>query len=171
LARPGLRSFLFEILRYVLGPQDPVNVRAFVEALVGNELQLGCIFHSHAMSDFTLEEGGILPERLQNGFLVLTEQRLYEHGRVAKVRRHPHFSDADKVRLEHVVMHVAALEQFAKDMANLLADAKQAHGTPFCGFLSAHQPISLPSRDRKAEAAGSSKRSKTEGGEAGASID
>ena len=41
--------------------------------------------------------------------------------------------------LQHVVMHVAALEQFAQHVAHLLADAEQADRAAFGGFGAAHQ--------------------------------
>jgi hypothetical protein len=55
-----------------------------------------------------------------------------------KVRRHAHLGDADEVRLKHIVMHVTALEQFAQNVAHLLANAKQAYGAALCSFLTAH---------------------------------
>ena len=113
-------------------------MRAFVEALVGEELQLRRIFHAHAVGDLALEESSVLAKRLQHGLLVLAEQRFHEHGRVAEVGRHAHLGDADEVRLKHVVMHVAALEQFAQDVAHLLADTKQAHRAAFGSFGAAH---------------------------------
>src|SRR3546814_2666557 len=44
--------------------------------------------------------------------------------RVPEVGRHAHFGDAHRVRREHVVMHVAAREDFAEQMAHLFADAQ-----------------------------------------------
>ena len=111
---------------------------AFVEALVGDELELRRIFHPHPAGDFALEKGGVLAQRLQHRFLILAEQRLHEHRRVAEVGGHADFGDADEVRLQRVVMHVAALEQFAQHMAHLLADAEQADRTAFGGFDAAH---------------------------------
>ena len=99
---------------------------ALVEALVGEELELGGIFGAHALRDLALEEGGVGAQRLQHRLLVLAEQRLHEHRRVAKVGRHAHFGDADQVAGQRIVMDVAALEQFAQHVAHLLADAEQA---------------------------------------------
>ena len=79
-----------------------------------------------------------------SGFLVLAEKRLNENGGVAKVGRHSHFGDADEVRLQRVVVHVAAGEQFAQHVAHLLADAEQADGAAFGSFVAAHFN-SLPS--------------------------
>ena len=62
----------------------------------------------HPAGDFALEEGGVGAQRLQHHFLVLAEQRLHEHRRVAQVGRHAHFGDADEMALQRVVMHVAA---------------------------------------------------------------
>jgi hypothetical protein len=90
------------------------------------------------VSDFALEKGGILSERLQHLFLVLPEQGLHEYGRVAKVRRHADFGHANEMRLKHVVVHVAALEQFAEHVAHLLANAKQANRAAFLRFCAAH---------------------------------
>jgi hypothetical protein len=42
------------------------------------------------------------------------------------------------MRLKHVVVHVAALEQFAEHVAHLLANAKQANRAAFLGFCAAH---------------------------------
>jgi hypothetical protein len=41
---------------------------------------------------------------------------------MAQVGRHSDFGDADEVRLEHGIMHVAALQELAQHMAYLLAD-------------------------------------------------
>ena len=71
-------------------------------------------------------------------FLVLAEQGLHENGGVAQVGRHAHLGDADQVRLQHVVMDVAALEQLAQHVAHLLADAKQADRAAFGSFLATH---------------------------------
>ena len=57
---------------------------------------------------------------------------------MAEVGRHPNLSDADKVRLEHIVVHVAALEQFAQHVTHLLANAKEAYGAAFGSFGAAH---------------------------------
>ena len=73
-------------------------------------------------------------QRLQHRFLVLAEQRLHEHRRVAQVGRHAHFGDADEVAGERLVMDVAALQDFAQHMAHLLADAEQADRAAFGGF-------------------------------------
>src|SRR5262245_35616945 len=116
---------------------------ALVEALVGEEFQSRRIFHAHPLRDLALEVGGVLPQRLQHRLLVLAEQRLHEDGGVAQVRRHAHLGDADQMRLQDVVMNVAALEQLAQHMADLLADAEQTDRAAFGGFLPAHQPFPL----------------------------
>ncbi|GAA4748300.1 hypothetical protein GCM10023264_12920 [Sphingomonas daechungensis] len=90
------------------------------------------------MSDLALEKRRVLPESLEHGLFVLAKQWLHEHRRVAEVGRHTHFRDADEVRLEHVVMHVATLEKLAQDVTHLLPDAEQADRPTFCCFLTAH---------------------------------
>jgi hypothetical protein len=42
------------------------------------------------------------------------------------------------MRLQHVVMHVTALEQFAQHMAHLLANTEQAYRTALGSFDTAH---------------------------------
>src|SRR5690349_6490516 len=121
----GVRvSLIVEVLRDLVRAQDALDVAAFVEALVGDELQLGGIFGADSVGDLALEEGGVLSKRLQYFLLVLAEQRLHEDRRMAKVGRHAHLGDADEVRLQGVVMDVAALEQFAQHVTHLLADAE-----------------------------------------------
>jgi hypothetical protein len=39
-------------------------------------------------------------------------------------------------------MHIAALEQLAQDVPDLLADAEEADRAAFRGFLAAHQCLS-----------------------------
>src|SRR4051794_29761248 len=57
----GVRANLIaKILSDLVGPQQPIDVRAFVEALVGDELELRGIFHAHSVSDFALEVSGVL---------------------------------------------------------------------------------------------------------------
>ena len=58
---------------------------AFVEAVVGDELELGGVFHSDSMRDFALEECGVLAQRLEHRLFVLPEQRLHEHGGVTQI--------------------------------------------------------------------------------------
>src|SRR6185369_3306342 len=137
--RRGLRSFAVEVLRDLCRTQQAVDVRAFVETLVGDELKLRGIFHADAVGDLALKEGGVLAKRLQHCFLVLAEERLHEHGCVAEVGGHAHLCDADQVSLQHFVMHVAALKQLAQDMAHLFADAEEADRTAFGSFGAAHQ--------------------------------
>ena len=110
----------------------------FIEAFVGEELELGRIFGADALGDFTLEEGGVSTECLQHRLLVLAEQRLHEHGCVAKVGRHAHLRDAEKMRLQRLVMHVAALEQFAQHVPHLFADTEKAHRASFGSFDATH---------------------------------
>ncbi len=90
------------------------------------------------MGDFALKECGVLAKRLQHRFFILTQKRLYEHGRVPEVWGHAHFGYADKMRLEHVIMDTPALEQLAQHMPHLLADSEQSDGSALSGFLTAH---------------------------------
>jgi hypothetical protein len=52
------------------------------------------------------------------------------------------------MRLQHVIVDVAALEELAEHMAHLLAHAKQADRATFGGFVAAHQ-VNLGSAARK----------------------
>lgn len=122
---------------------------ALIEALVGQKLELGRVFHPNSAGDFPLEKCSVLAKRFENGLFVFSEQRLYEHGCVAKVGGHAHFGDADEVRLQDVVMYVAALEQLAQYVPYLLADAKQADRTAFAGFLATHQDFASVKKVRR----------------------
>src|SRR3954463_12514420 len=62
---------------------------------------------------------------------------------MAEVGGHAHFGDADQVRLQRFVMHVAALQQFAEHMAHLLPDAEQADRAAFGSFGAAHDETLL----------------------------
>ncbi len=53
---------------------------------------------------------------------------------MAQVGRHADFGDADEMALQRVVMHVAARQDVAQDMAHLLADAEQADRAAFGGL-------------------------------------
>jgi hypothetical protein len=110
----------------------------FVEAFVGDELELGRIFHPDPVSHLPLKERGVLAKRFQHRFLVLPEQRLHEHRRVAKVGRHAHLGNADEMSLKHVVVHIAARKQLAQHMPHLLADAKQPDRAAFRCFRATH---------------------------------
>jgi hypothetical protein len=48
---------------------------------------------------------------------------------MAQIRGHPHFSHADAVAVEHIIMHFATREQFRQYMPELFAYAQQPHGT------------------------------------------
>jgi len=130
----GSETILGEVLSDLVRAQDALDVAALVEDLVDAELQLRGILHAHAARDLALQESGVLPQRLQHDLFILAEQRLHERGRVAEVRRHAHLGHADEVRLERVIVHVAALQQLAQDVPHLLADAEQADTAAFGCF-------------------------------------
>src|SRR3569623_1681915 len=120
---------------------------AFVEALVGEEFEPGGGLHLHAVGDLALEIGGVGAQRLEYRLFVLAEQRLLEHRRVPEVGRHAHLGDRDHVAGQRVVMHVAALEDLAQDMAHLFAAAQRADGFGFGGVvLTIHKTIDPASR-------------------------
>ena len=118
---------------------------------------LAAYFGATPPGDLALEVGGVGAQRLQHRLLVLAEQRLHEHRRVAQIGRHAHLGDADEVRLQNLVMDVAALEQFAQDVAHLLADAEQADRAAFGGF--AWRIYSSPLRRRPSSKAPRSRAS------------
>src|SRR5207237_9896907 len=60
--RPPRASFAFQVLCDFFGAQQPFDVAALVEALVGEELELRGIFHADAVSDFALQESGVLAQ-------------------------------------------------------------------------------------------------------------
>ncbi len=111
---------------------------AFIEALVGEEFELGGIFLVHPAGDLLLQEGGVGAQRLDDDLLVLAEQRLYEHGGVAQIGRHPHLGDRDEMAGQRIVMDVAAHQDIAQRMAHLLGDAEQADRAAFLGLGVAH---------------------------------
>ena len=53
--------------------QQCVDMAAFVEAFVREELQLGGVFHMHARGDFALELGGVGAQCLEHRFFVAAE--------------------------------------------------------------------------------------------------
>src|SRR3546814_15708790 len=72
---------------------------ALVETLVGEEFEARGVFHLHAGGDLALEIGGVGAQRLEHRLLVLAEQRLHEHRRVAQLGRR---SEARRVGKECV---------------------------------------------------------------------
>ena len=86
-------------------------MRAFVEAFVGEELQLCGVFGAYPVRNLALEEGGVAAKRLQHRVLILPKQWFHEHRRVTKIGRHAHFGDADQMRLQDVIVYIAPLEQ------------------------------------------------------------
>src|SRR3546814_10654948 len=78
----------------------------------------------------------------QHFILIRTQERFYENRCVAQIRGHADFSDADCMGAQHVVMHIAAHEDFGKDMAHLLAHAQHADGGAFSCFGLGHISLS-----------------------------
>ena len=111
---------------------------ALVEAFVHQEFQLGGVFVLDAVRDLALEVGGVGAQRLQHRVLVLAEQRLHEHRRVAQVGGHAHFGNRHHVLGERLIVHVAAREDFVQDVAHLFADTQRADRF-FLGFF-VHSP-------------------------------
>src|SRR3546814_3325889 len=87
---------LTQIAGHARVSEKRIDMRAFVEAFIRQELELRRVFHLHPMRHFALEIGGVGPQRLQHRFLVLAEQRLHEDGGVAPVRRHADRSEEER---------------------------------------------------------------------------
>src|SRR5688572_20564548 len=114
---------------------------ALVEALIGEEFQVGGIFGVHPLGHLAAQIAHVLAQGLQHVLLVGAKQGLHEHGGVAKIGRHPHLGDRDTVAGERLVMDVAAHQYLGQGMTDLLADAQQADRAAFGGFIVAHHFI------------------------------
>src|SRR3546814_9486724 len=104
---------------------------AFVETFSDQKLKRGIKFRLHALGYLASQIADVALQSGQHFILIRTQERFYENRCVAQIRGHADFSDADCMGAQHVVMHIAAHEDFGKDMAHLLAHAQHADGGAF----------------------------------------
>src|SRR3712207_3262620 len=84
--RDSLLLVSAEVPRHFRRAEDAVDMTAFVEALVGQELEVRRIFGVHAAGHLALEVADVPLQRRKDLRLVAAEERLHEHGCMPEIR-------------------------------------------------------------------------------------